>query len=54
MDRHELAIKSVASLAFEGGILDEAHRGRHLRREKQIVAWSVAMDTVLLEQGADC
>ena len=46
LDLNELRLKSAASVAFEGGILEK--KRRHLRLENQIVAWSVAMDTILL------
>ena len=45
-DFEEIALKSAASVAFEGAILENSRH--HLRNEKQIVAWSVAMDAVLL------
>src|SRR5712672_3299294 len=41
-----IALKSAASMAFEGGFLDKGRR--HLRGENQIVAFSVAWDAVLL------
>jgi hypothetical protein len=45
-DFNEIKLKAAASLAFEGGVLDESRR--HLRSENQIVAWSIAMDAILL------
>ncbi|XSC46734.1 hypothetical protein ACF1BQ_014050 [Bradyrhizobium sp. RDT10] len=42
----QLKLKAAASLAFEGGVLEKSRQ--HLRHERQIVAWSTAMDAILL------
>ncbi|MCP1848916.1 MULTISPECIES: hypothetical protein [unclassified Bradyrhizobium] len=47
-DLSELAVKSMASMAFEGAALGDAKAQYRLRDEKQIVAWSVAFDLILL------
>jgi hypothetical protein len=46
IDFNEMRIKAAASVAFEGGVLEQ--RRRHLRQESQTVAWSIAMDAILL------
>jgi hypothetical protein len=46
LNSDELAVKSAASLMFEGAIMEKT-RG-HLRGQRQIVAFSVAMDTLRL------
>lgn len=46
LNSDELALKSAASLMFEGAIMEKT-RG-HLRGQRQIVAFSVAMDTLRL------
>lgn len=51
LDYYEVSIKAVASLSFEGAILDEEKR-RSLRTESQRVAFSVAMDTVTSSRRA--
>ncbi|MGY4253821.1 hypothetical protein ACVI1L_000889 [Bradyrhizobium sp. USDA 4516] len=38
----------MASMAFEGAVLGDAKAQYHLSDEKQIVAWSVAFDLILL------
>ena len=52
-DFDELAIKLAASMAYEGGFLDEGflegnHSRHHLRFGGHIVALSVALDAVML------
>lgn len=49
LDGNELAIKSAAAVAFEGGISEKSRR--HIRNETQIVSWSIGMDTILLAAG---
>ncbi len=50
-DFGELSLKSMASMAYEGAILDDPSARHHLRNEKQIVAWSIAFDVTLLLHG---
>ncbi|MVT69957.1 hypothetical protein GPL21_33260 [Bradyrhizobium pachyrhizi] len=47
-DFGELSLKSMASMAYEGAILDDPSACHHLRNEKQIVVWSIAFDVTLL------
>jgi hypothetical protein len=51
-DFGELSVKSMASMAFEGAILDEPSARYHLRDEKQVVAWSITFDLTLLAADA--
>ena len=44
----EIALNSKATMVFKGGFLDEKASRRHLRNERQFVAFSVAWDAVLL------
>jgi hypothetical protein len=51
LNSDELAVKSAASLMFEGALVEKTKH--HLRGQKQIVAFSVAMDTLRLVAEAD-